>query len=819
MPNAMLEPYRVVELTDGRADLAGFVLAGLGADVVKVEPPGGSPARFQGPSAVDGPAALASLSFQAFNRGKRSVVLDLADPTGRADLLALVAGADFVIENAGPGVMDAQGLGFEALRSVRPDLVYVALSPFGQSGPYAGYLATDLTLSAMGGSMALNGDRDRRPVRITVPQTWLHAAAESAAGALVAHARRVATGEAQFVDVSVQAAVFWTGLNAMISHAIDGRDIERNGTVLQLSTLTTPLVYPCADGEVCLVSTGALLIGLVPWMVETGSVSEEWAAGEEWATYEARMLTPGSSLTYSLPEVREAITNFVRRVPKAELFGGGIARGITLAPVNTVADVLELGQLEARHYWDELELPGGRTLRTPGPFVKASRTPVGWLRPAPDIGEHTAEVLATTSHTGPSPSGPVGDARSRPGRERLPLEGVKVADFSWIGVGPITAKALADHGATVVHIEFDNPPDRLRLVGPFKDDVPGINRCQFFASFNTSKLSLQLNLKHPEGHAVARRLLEWCDIALDSFTAGTMNELGLGYDVARDLNPGIVMATTCLLGQSGPAARLAGYGYHAASISGFFEITGWDDRPPGGPFNAYTDTIAPRFLTTALLAALDHRRRTGEGQFIDQAQMESALHFIAPELLDVQVSGTSARRNGNAHPSHAPHDVYPCAGVDEWCAIEVEDDDQWRSLRRVLGEPAWAADTRLDTAEGRMRSRELIDRELAAFTVEHEPLELMARLQAAGVPAGMVQRSSDHQLDPQLAHRAFFRRLKHPEMGEVPYEGHQYRILGYDNGPRLPAPCLGEHTYTVLNEILGMDDDQVAAILSSGACG
>ena len=155
-----------------------------------------------------------------------------------------------MFENAGPGAMDARGLGFAALRDVRPDLVYVAISPFGQDGPYAHHLATDLTLAAMGGAMALNGEPDRRPVRITVPQTWYHAAAESALGALVAHQRRAATGEAQFVDVSVQAAVFWTGLNAMIAHAIQGRDIERNGTVLQLSTLTTPLVYPCADGEV-----------------------------------------------------------------------------------------------------------------------------------------------------------------------------------------------------------------------------------------------------------------------------------------------------------------------------------------------------------------------------------------------------------------------------------------------------------------------------------------------------------------------------------------------------------------------------------------
>ena len=277
----MLAPYRVLDLTDGRAELATFVLAGLGADVIKVEPPGGSPSRRR--PLVDGePAALASLRFHAFNRGKRSVVLDLDDDAGRRDLLRLVASADFVFENAGPGVMDARGLGFEALRAARPDLVYVAISPFGQTGPYADHRATDLTLAAMGGSMALNGEPDRRPVRITVPQTWHHAAVEGALGALVAHERRCSAGEAQFVDVSVQAAVFWTGLKAMIAHAIQGRDIERNGTVLQLSTLVTPLVYPCADGEVCLIATGGPAVGLMPWMLDTGVVTQEWADAEDW---------------------------------------------------------------------------------------------------------------------------------------------------------------------------------------------------------------------------------------------------------------------------------------------------------------------------------------------------------------------------------------------------------------------------------------------------------------------------------------------------------------------------------------------------------
>jgi crotonobetainyl-CoA:carnitine CoA-transferase CaiB-like acyl-CoA transferase len=816
---SMLAPYRVLDLTDSRAELAGFVFAGFGADVIKVEPPQGVDSRAN------------DLRFHAYNRGKRSVVIDLASEAGRTEFLRLVATADFVVENAGPQGMDRLGIGFAALQAVRPDIVHVAISPFGQTGPYSQHNATDLTLAAMGGSMALNGDSDRRPVRITVPQNWHHAAAESVVGALTAHHLRVATGEAQFVDVSVQAAVFWTGLQAMIAHPIQGRNIERNGTVLQLTTLVTQLVYPCADGEVCLIATGPTLRGLLPWMVESGAVTQAWAAQEDWDTYEVRLLS-AESIVVSYDELRAAITTFLRQFTKAELFARGIRDGMTIAPVNTAADVLTFEQLQQRKYWRDVHVDG-RTLQTPGPFVKASVTPIRWDRSAPRLGEHSEEVFAALDAA--SQSLPGSSATSASGaevgtslrsvdrlpaepRKRLPLEGVKVADFSWIGVGPISAKVLADHGATVVHIETESPVDRLRMVGPFKDNIMGINRCQFFGAFNTSKMSINVRLKEAGGLAIARSLLQWCDVALDSFTAGTMQGLGLGYDVARELNPSIIMATTCLLGQTGYAARVSGYGYHAAAVSGFYEITGWDDRSPGGPFNAYTDTVAPRFLASTLMAGLDHRRRTGQGQYIDQAQMESALHFIAPELLDVQRSGLSPRRNGNYAPDSFPHDAYTCAGDDQWCAIAIETDEQWRSLCKVLGNPAWVTPA-MDTIDGRRVAAERIDHELNRFTSTYEPRALMELLQAADLPAGMVQRSSDHQLDPQLAHRSFFRHLEHPEMGVVPYEGHQFKISGYDNGPRFPAPCIGEHTYEVLQTILGFTDDEIAEAYASGSCG
>lgn len=785
----MLSPYRVLDLTDNRAAMGPMVLADLGAEVLKIEPPGGSPARAD------------ERAFAAYNRNKRSVALDLATVGGRDAFLELVAGADFVFENALPGGMAGLGLGWEQLRAINPRLIYVATTPFGQTGPYANHLATDLTLAAMGGMMALNGDPDRPPVRVSVPQCWHHAATESAVGALVAHHLRQRTGEGRFVDVSVQAAVFWTGLQAMIAAAIQGKDVERAGTDLQLGGLTLQLVYPCKDGEVVLLGNGPTLVPLIRWMVEDGTIPESWLEAEEWRIYDMKVLQ-GQPLAYTYPEVVEVVSRWTAKYTKRELLERGIATGVTFAPVATIPELLEFPQLDARSYWTPLEVRDGVTLKGPGPFVKLSGKPIARQRGVPKAGEHTAATLAASRQ----PANSQGDGES------LPLAGLKVADFSWIGVGPITGKYLADHGADVIRIETASPPDRLRVAGPYKDGVPGANRSQFYGAFNTSKRSVALNLKTPEGQAVARKLIAWADVVIESFTPGTMADNGLGYEDAKAINPDVIYVSTCLMGQTGPAAGLAGYGYHAAAICGFYEVTGWPDRAPAGPFTAYTDTVAPRFLAATVLAAIDHHRRTGEGQRIEQSQMESALYYLAPEILDFQLSGRVPRRCGNQDSSHAPHAAYPAAGEDEWIAIAVENDEQWSALVAELGSPVWASDPALATAAGRLANEQLIDERLAAWTAAFDSHELMARLQAAGVPAGAVQRSSDHLRDPQLAHRNFFHPMEHAEMGVVPYEGHQFAISGYESGPRSPAPCLGEHSMEVLLEVLGMTPEEVAEV-------
>ncbi len=372
-----------------------MLLGDLGADVIKVEPPQGSSSRRMGPFLEDAPEPERSLRFFAFNRNKRGMTLDLTTDAGRGALLRLVESADFLIESGRPGAMADLGLGFDALRQANPRLVYVAITAYGQDGPHADYVASDLTLAAMGGSMSLQGDPGRPPVRITVPQVWLHASAEAAVGALTAHARMLRTGEAQFVDVSAQTAIVWTMMNAMVAHAIQGHDFNRAGSDLQLGHITLPLVYECADGYVVLLPNGANLAKMVYWLVEDGVVPEEWIKGEDWPTYDIRLIQQ-QKLQYSLEEVLDAQRSYARRHTKQELLERGLREAVTVAPVTTVEDVARFGHLEERGYWLLAPLPNGRQAPVPGVFARLTEMPITARRWAPRLGEHNKEILGQT---------------------------------------------------------------------------------------------------------------------------------------------------------------------------------------------------------------------------------------------------------------------------------------------------------------------------------------------------------------------------------------------------------------------------------------
>ena len=807
----LLADVRVLDLTDHRGEIGPWLLGWLGAEVIRVEPPDGSPARRCQPLREDGPEDLRSLQFAAYNEGKRSVALDLGSADGRSTLLDLLAGAEIVIESGPPGALAEAGIGEADLLAANARLVHVLVTPFGADGPRARQPASELTLAALGGPMSLQGVPERAPVKVSVPQAWRHAGTEAAVAALLGLRRAEQTGEAQWIDVSAQEAMTWTMLNAMEADEIQGHDFERTGLCVVLAT-RLQLGHRTKDGLSCQVPIGVTCGPIMPWLVEEGIAPAAWI-DQDWKTYDHRGLS-GEEIVPTFAELSDAVDELCSRHTRRELMEKGLEYGATFAPVNTVEDLLALEHLEHRGFWDHRsDPPSGAELRHPGaPFVIDGERPAGAARAAgaPHLDEAGAELRARPRRAVRSPT-------ARPGTDPFPLTGITVADFSWVGVGPITCRCLADHGATVIRVESEHRLDTTRAQPPFKDGEFGLNRSNFYGSFNASKRSITLNLACEEGRTIARRLATWADVVVDAFRPGTMGRLGLGPEQIHAANPRSITVTTSLLGEGGPLSPLAGYGFHAGAIAGFTDLVGWPDRDPDGPWMAYTDTIGPRFLITAVLAALDRRDRTGAGCHIEGAQLEMGLQYLAPELLDHQLSGRVPRRLGNRDPHLAPQGAYRCAGEDEWCALTITDDETWARFVAAIGAPAWAAAPRYATVSGRRADHDAIDAGIEAWTVDRPAEEVEAMLLAAGVPAGKVQRTRDLRVDPQYVHRRFYRRLEHPEVGVIPYAGHQFRFRGYDNGPRSAAPMFGEHTFEVLTELLGMTSDEVGDAAAAGA--
>ena len=802
----LLDDVRVLDLTDHRGEIGPWLLGILGAEVIKVEPRPGSSARREPPLLAAVPEGLRSLQFAAYNDGKRSIAIDPTQDEDRATLLDLVAGADLVFESGPPATISACGISEADLLAANDRLVHVLVTPFGHDGPRAEQPASELTLAALGGPMSLQGVRERAPVKVSVPQVWRHTGTEAAVAALVALRRMEICGEPQWVDVSAQCAMTWTMLNAMEADEVQGFDFQRSGMTLELA-VTIPLRHLAKDGVTCTAPSGVTCGPIMPWLVEEGIAPPHWA-DQDWATYDHRFLS-GDDVEPSYADLAAAIDELCSRYTRDELLVRGLQYGATLAPVNNVADLLAFEHLDRRDYWTRGSVPGGTaSIRWPGAPVT-----IDGVRPVrsctvPPLDEAADEIRHR-------PQRPRRDVVRRE-RGALPLEGIRVADFSWIGVGPITAKYLADHGADVVRIETERRLDTLRAQAPFKDAEFGINRSNFYGSFNTSKRSIAVDLAVPEGLDIAHRMTQWADVVIDSFRPGTMERFGLGGDQIHSTNPGAIVVTTSLLGGGGPLSPLAGYGYHAGALAGFTDLVGWPDLGPDGPWMAYTDTISPRFLAATILAALDRRDRTGQGCAIEGAQLELALHYLTPELLDHQISGFIPTRMGNRDPVLAPQGVYPCAGDDEWCAITVADDAQWAGLVEVMGSPGWASDS-YAAVEGRRAAHDAIDAHISEWTAGRTATDVERLVWAAGIPAGKVQRTRDLRHDPQYVHRGFYARLDHSEVGVVPYAGHQFRIRGHEHGPRHAAPCLGEHTYEVLTTDLGMTDDEVAAAAVAGA--
>ncbi len=779
-----LAGLRALDLTDECGFLCGKMLGDLGVDVALVEPPGGHPLR-------EDPFVWAS-----YARNKHSLVADLATPAGRAGVLELARHADFFLESGAPGALARIGLGYAQLAEANPALVYVSITPFGQDGPKAQWRGTDLVVAAAAGPLLLQGDDDRAPVRITAPQALLHAGAEAAVGALLAYAERVRSGRGQHVDVSAQQAHAAATQAEILSARVGELPGTRFGGGLKMGPIRVRFSYPAKDGNVSITHAFGAAMGpatqrLMAWLGEIGECDADLAE-KDWVGFGARILR-GQETMETLLRAQAAVAAATAKRTKAELLALAIEKKFLIAPSATPSDLLASEQFAAR---GTLETVDGVT--APGRFAVLSRSPIAPASAPPALGTSGARVLRDWSapRGEPAPASPAANPRAADAARALPLAGVKVLDFTWAIAGPTVTRTLGDYGATVVRVEGAAHPDPCRTTRPFLGGRFGSERSAIFHTMNANKLQLGLDLTKPEARGVIHDLARWADVVLESFAPGVIARLGFDYASLAKHNPRLIYLSTSLLGQNGPHAKLAGFGNLGAALSGIWELVGWPDRAPSGPFAAYTDYVAPRFSLCAILAALEHRRRTGEGQFLDVSQVESALQFVAPFVAEASATGVNRSREGNADARFALHGVFPAAGEDRWIAIAARTASEWSAASGVLGCDAGAPD----------------ERAVAAATAAHDAHALAERLQAAGVAAHAVQASADLAADPQLAARGHFLPVTHPSAGESWIEASRIRLSA--TPARIPtvAPSLGGDNDSVLRELLGYDDERLTAL-------
>ncbi|MBK02713.1 MAG: hypothetical protein CL464_09710 [Acidimicrobiaceae bacterium] len=780
--SGMLSPYRILDLTDERANLTGLLLAQLGAEVIAVEPPEGTRSRRIGPFANDEQNIDSSLTHWAWNRGKKSVAADVPD------IQRLARTADVVVDC---GVF--ANLDLAALRAENPSLITITLSAFGSTGPKSDWLATDLTLLASGGQLGLTGDPDRAPLQVgAVPQGWLHGALEAAEATTIALVERSKSGWGQHIDVSAQQAVTQCTQTMLMTTAVGAPLVARAGGGIKAGEYVLRTVYPASDGYVSINFMFGEMIGpysrrLMEWVFDEG-FCDEATRDQNWIDFFMLIYT-GQADPEGLSGAQDSIAAFTATKTKAELMAGNEERRLLIAPIATTKDIVESEHLAARGFFEDVPEVG---CVFPGRFAK-STVPLTYLGSPPQLGQHTDEVIGNLERR------PVAPPPVEPAPTRRPLEGLKVLDFTWAIAAPMATRNLADHGATVVRIESEGRMDVIRNAGPFVNDETHPDNTAQYHSANAGKYLLSLDLSNQAAMAVVWDLVEWADVIIEAFTPKAMANWGLDYQSLKERKPEIVMLSSCLMGQTGPMNMYPGFGNLAGALSGFYEITGWPDRPPTGPFLAYTDYTAPRFTVTALMAAVDHRNRTGEGVYVDLSQHESALHLLGPALLDQAVNGRTATRSGNISDRYGVHGVYPTVGDDKWIAIVCQDDTAQEELSELIG------------------STQLDDSAIAEWASSQDRFELQDLLQSRGIAAHVVVDSEDALADPQLTHRNHFRRVPQAYSGETCIEGSHYQMSRTPSEALWGGPPIGEHTFEVLSEMLGYGSDKIADLAAAEA--
>lgn len=848
-----LTGLRIIELADEQAEYCGLLLAGLGAEVVKVEPPGGNSSRRIGPFYEDQEGPERSLFFWQYNRGKRSIMLDLQHQEGRQQFLSLIASADVLLESTPKGQMESLGLGAEALRQQFPTLITARMTAFGDDGPWAHFKGSDLIHLALGGVMMNcgydpdpGGKYDLPPI---APQMWhaYHVAGEQFAMAIIAALLyRWRAGKGQHLACAIHEAVAKSTEVDLMTW------VMRRATVIRQTCRHAregisriPSIVYTKDGRWVMAHLGTLsgegkrLVTLLDSYGMAADLKETEAAAQQGGRFVPGTTPDDEQRSHTMEVIQRFVRAFTyENIPWLEAQEGA---GLLWAPLRKPHENAVDPHWLARGSCSDVEHPEyGRSFRYA--TSKWLSTATSWTvgRRAPLLNEDAQTVLTPPQRDMPVIGVSTPQALTEPLSPRgkpFPLHGVRILDFTWFLASAGGTRFLTAFGAESIKVELKSHPDtRMAAMAPVggreardKATAPlrGVTDPDMGGQFNNKnpgKRGISLNVRHPKGLEIARRLVAMSDIVAEGFSPGVLDRWGLGYDVLRSIKPDIIYAQQSGMGAQGTYGRLRAIGPIANSFAGLSEMSGLPEPAmPAGWGYSYLDWMGAYSFALAMLSALFHRARTGEGQWIDASQCEAGLFINGTGILDWSANGRIWTRYGNRSPYKlaAPHGVFPCRGEDRWLAIACFTEDEWQALSRVAGHPEWTQDPRFVDLRRRLAHQDALEATIREWTRSLNEYDAMLQLQQAGVPAAVCQTAGDRcDNDPQLASLEWLTEVTGTRIGTWPIAEVAVKMSespAYIGG-RLNrgAPCYGEDNEYVYGELLGMSAAEIAALVEEG---
>lgn len=788
----VLSHLRVIEI--GSSAATGYcarLFADFGADVQKVESPAGDPLRRSAPLTPGGQSAW----FAFLNFNKSSIIIDRARPDAMTRLTALIEDCDILIDGRDVDSADCPSLDFAAIRQRRPGLIYLEASWFGRDGPYAGFAATDSTVRALAGLIKLVGPVEGPPLHAPDFQTGILAGLWGFVAAASSVVARMQGGAGR----SWSLTIFESSL--VLSEYLMSESFARGDVMRRIGVNRFWPIFPAGIYETKKGWLGVTTITPIQWrafcdMLDLAELRDDPA-----------LVLGEDRLRQMEPIERQFVPRLKTRTAQ-EWFAEGLRRKIPIVPVPEISDLVQDAKKKLRGAVVPV-LVGDEEGLTAGSAQRLTLTPPRRGGRVPVPGEQQSSSVIRTQV-----SLPLG-GRARIDADRRPLHGIRVIDFTMGWAGPLCTRTLADLGADVIKIEAMQYPDWWRGVDrrPAYVDGQMYEKTLRFCIMNRNKRGITLDLTRPEGLALAKRLLARADVVVDNFSVDVLPKLGLGYEVLRTLNPRLVMMSMSAFGADSVNRHCRAYGSSLEQGSGLTSVIGNPDGPPTMSHGAFGDPVGGLNGCAAVIVALIHARSTGQGQFIDLAQIECMMPFTAPWITVNSIGGMPPTRYGNRHPQFVPHGCFRCTGPDNWIMVAVTDEDMWYRLAILIGRNDWAADISLKSAEARRSIEDVIERAIEAWTLSRDADQAMSELQSARVAAGVARLPIDLLKDRHLRSRAFLQEVERAFIGLHPQPSMPIREGARPYAIRTAAPVLGQHNKEILSGVLGLPDLEIAHLL------